>query len=368
DLSSGKVLKTASCLNPQSGFVSDVLSRIRACEKKENLNALTVSVREAINGLIGDEWDVGRMSVAGNATMLHLLCGIDPTPIGVAPFTPVFTALKKYRGEELGFPVSELVLLPSVSAYVGADITADILAADMIGTKENILLIDLGTNGEMALSHDGKIVCTSTAAGPALEGACIECGVGGVDGAVNRVWAEGDRIRWSTIGNKSPVGICGTGLVDLIALLLNRGEIDEAGFLCREKYDVCDGLYLSRADVRQFQLAKAAVSAGIAALLKKAGIEEKEIDECFIAGGLGSYMNVESAARTGLIPGKLKEKTRAVGNGSLYGAQLVLLDRDLQTEAIDIANQSIAIDLSNDSCFAEEFIRRMCFDELSEEI
>ena len=294
--------------------------------------------------------------------MLHLLYGADPAPIGIAPFTPVFTDLKKCRGEELGFQTKELVLLPSVSAYVGADITADMLKSD-----KNVLLIDLGTNGEMALSRGGEIFCTSTAAGPALEGACISCGTGGIDGAVNRVWAEGKQIKFTTVGNRPPVGICGAGLVDLIAVLLERGKIDGTGYLSEEKLYLCEGVFLSRADVRQFQLAKAAVSAGISALLHFAGLTENDVAECLIAGGLGSYMSVENAVKTGLIPARLKDRTRAIGNGSLYGSQLVLTDSVLEAEAVEIAEKSKAFDLSGDTYFADEFVRRMCFDEFSDE-
>lgn len=371
-LSDGKIYKTASCLNPQAAFGSDVLSRIRACADKQNLGALTACVREAIGGLIrsltGDGREPDRIAVAGNTTMLHLLYGADPSPIGIAPFTPVFTDLKKCRGEELGFRTKELVLLPSVSAYVGADITADILSADMLKSEKNVLLIDLGTNGEMALSRGGKIVCTSTAAGPALEGACISCGIGGVDGAVNRVWTEGDQIKFTTVGNRPPVGICGAGLVDFIAVLLESGKLDGTGYLSEEKVYLCDGIFLSRADVRQFQLAKAAISAGVSALLRSAGLTEGDVDECLIAGGLGSYMSVENAVKTGLIPAELKGRTRAVGNGSLYGAQLVLADPAMEAEAVEIAEKSKAVELSGDTYFADEFVRRMCFDGFSDEI
>jgi len=368
DLKSGAVLATASTLNPQAVFGSDVLSRILACGKEENLKALTGCVRKAIAELAG-RLLAGRgeearsMAVAGNTTMLHLLCGVDPSSIGVAPFTPVFTRMREARGGEFGFPAEKVFLLPSVSAYVGADITAGMLAADFLGEGDNVLLVDLGTNGEMAFKHGGKILCTSTAAGPALEGACIECGVGGIGGAVNRVWERGGKLEFSTIDGAPPVGICGAGLVDLISVLLQRGEIDGSGYLNGEKYFLCDNVYLTRADVRQFQLAKAAVSAGISALLRRAGVREGEVEKCLIAGGLGSYMSVASEVKTGLLPAALGNIAEAVGNGSLYGAQLFLLDDRLREEAVCIAERAETVDLASDPYFAEEFIGRMCFDE-----
>lgn len=371
DLGSGTVEKTISCLNPQAVFGSDVLSRIRACGRKENFTVLTSCVREAIGQLTAELLPhakgraLQRMSVAGNTTMLHLLCGVDPSPLGVAPFTPAFTRMRKYCGEELGLPVPDVCILPSVAAFVGADITADMLAADFLNLHDTVLLVDLGTNGELAIKCKNRIVCTSTAAGPALEGACIECGTGGVRGAIDRVWEENGKLAFSTVEGAPPVGICGAGLIDLIAVLLNRSEIDETGYLVTEKCELCDGVFLSRADVRQFQLAKSAVAAGIFALLHRVGISASKVSRLLIAGGLGNYMNVKNAAKTGLIPKELERVSHAVGNGSLYGAQLALADPSLCAEATAIADRAEAIDLSDDACFADEFIRRMWFEELS---
>ncbi len=368
DLHSGKVLGTASRLNPQAVFGSDVLSRIRACESEESFHTLTNSVRKAIgelaNQLIAKRGDsISRMTLAGNTTMLHLFCGVDPSPLGIAPFNPVFTDKRTYRGETFKMKAGEITVLPSISAFVGADISADLLATDLIRAKDNVLLVDLGTNGEMALKSGEKFVCTSTAAGPALEGACISCGVGGIAGAINRVWIQGEGVAFSTIGSEPPVGICGAGLVDLIAALLDLGKIDETGYLAEEKYFLCENVYLTRADVRQFQLAKAAISAGIVSLLNHEGLTCGDISRCLIAGGLGSYMNVKSAVRVGLIPAEFEENTFAVGNGSLYGAQLYLLDETCRAETDEIMERATAIDLSGDGFFADEFVERMCFEE-----
>lgn len=367
-LDDGEVVARTSCLNPQAAFGSDVISRIGACAEKENLarqqKLINEKAAEMVRGLSAQAGGVhvSRMTVAGNTTMLHLFCGEDPTPIGVYPFTPAFLEEREYRGETLGIPADLIVLLPSISSYVGADITAGILAADLASSDKPALLADLGTNGEMALVSGGKILCTSTAAGPALEGACIECGVGGVKGAVNRVLCEGGKLSYSTIGNAPPVGLCGCGLVDFVACLLERGDLDETGYLEEEKVSLTPEVWLSQADIRQYQLAKSAVCAGMRALICKAGLREEDVSRLLIAGGLGYYIDAESAARTGLIPSGLKTRAEAVGNGSLYGAYLVLTDDKCRAEAREIAARCETVDLSSDAVFNDEFIQGMMFE------
>ena len=212
------------------------------------------------------------------------------------------------------------------------------------------------------LVSEGKILCASTAAGPALEGACIECGVGGVKGAVNRVLCEDGKLTYSTIGNAPPVGLCGCGLVDFVACLLERGDLDETGYLEEEKVSLTPEVWLSQADIRQYQLAKSAVCAGMRALICKAGLREEDVSRLLIAGGLGYYIDAESAARTGLIPSGLKTRAEAVGNGSLYGAYLVLTDDKCRAEAREIAARCETVDLSSDAVFNDEFIQGMMFE------
>ena len=364
-LSDGRIVSRSSCLNPQAVFGSDVISRIQACAEKENLKELHRSVVDAsarlVRTLTQGKMRIKRMTVAGNATMLHLFCGEDPSSIGVYPFRTVFTEEREYGADAFGLPCDRLILLPSVSAYVGADITADMLAADFSHSKENILLADIGTNGEMAILSGGKIVCASTAAGPALEGACIECGLGGVDGAIDRVYRQNGRLGYTVIGGETAKGICGCGLIDLVARLLEEGAIDETGYMEAEKYRLTDQVYLSQADVRQFQLAKSAIRAGMLALLRRAGRKEEEVDRLIIAGGLGYYIDPSSAAKTGLIPQALKDRAQALGNGSLYGAYLALTDEACREEARRLASRAETIDLSSDETFTEEFMEGMYF-------
>ena len=312
DRSSGKALAKESCLNPEAAFGSDVLSRIKACEDKkavfEQQALVLVKTRELIKrALAGREETLTRLVVTGNPTMLHLFAGVDPTPIGSAPFTPVFLQERVFAGSELALPAKEVLLLPSISSYIGADVTADILAADLCSSKENVLLADLGTNGEMVLFSDGNLYAASTAAGPALEGACIECGTGGVEGAISRV---------------------------------RRTE----------------------QDIRAFQLAKGAIRAGMRALLRHAGLREEELSRLLIAGGLGYHIDRASAATTGLIPPAWETRTHAVGNGSLYGGYLALLDEGCRAECGKIAARCKTLDLAADPAFSDDFMDGMLFE------
>lgn len=364
-LDDASVVSRISRLNPQAVFGSDVISRIGACAERANLekqhelilSAAAEMVRALSRGAGGVH--ISRMTVAGNTTMLHLFCGEDPSSIGVYPFTPKFLSERTYSGEDLGIPADRVIVLASVSSYVGADITADMLAADFLRGSGSVLLADLGTNGEMALRSNGRILCTSAAAGPALEGACISCGVGGIDGAVDRVWLEDGALRFSTIGGAPAKGICGCGLIDLIACLLRRGDIDETGYLAADKVYLTPQVWLSREDIRQYQLAKAAVCAAMRTLLARAG---EKAPRLLIAGGLGFYIDAANAALTGLIPPDLAPRAEAVGNGSLYGACLALTDETCRAESERIAAQSETVDLTSDPDFNERFIDGMMFE------
>ena len=335
DRSSGKVLAKESCLNPEAAFGSDVLSRIKACEDKK-----AVFEQQA----------------------LVLVKTVDPTPIGSAPFTPVFLQERVFAGSELALPAKEVLLIPSISSYIGADVTADILAADLCSSKENVLLADLGTNGEMVLFSDGNLYAASTAAGPALEGACIECGTGGVEGAISRVRRTEQGFALETIGGAPPKGIAGSGLVDAVACLLRSGELDETGRLAKGRVCFSPNVYLTQGDIRAFQLAKGAIRAGMRALLRHAGLREEELSRLLIAGGLGYHIDRASAATTGLIPPAWETRTHAVGNGSLYGGYLALLDEGCRAECGKIAARCKTIDLAADPAFSDDFMDGMLFE------
>lgn len=377
DKTTGEVLAHASALNPQASFGADVLSRITAFADGKG-DQMQSAVVDATNRLItefaGTGAQIDEVIVAGNPTMLHLFIGVDPSGIGSYPFTPAFTDTKYFEGEMIGIHAPRVRLLPSISAYLGSDVGSGILACEMHQTDKTQLLLDLGTNGELVLSHKGKLYAASTAAGPALEGANLSCGIGGVVGAIDRVWSEDGKLRFTTIENAPARGICGSGLIDLFALLLDEGILDETGAWSEE----CDSalfhhleddcfyltpeVYLSQDDVRQFQLAKAAIAAGIEALLAHCSVSPDQVENLFLAGGLGYYMSAVSAARVGLLSPTLSLRTQIVGNTALKGAQLCLLKDENQIALDALSKQTETVELSFSPTFSRAYIENMGFE------
>lgn len=348
-----------SCLNPQSAYGADVISRIEAC-RDGALPELTRLIRECIKELIKElnaDGEAEELVVSGNATMLHLFCGVSPESMGVSPFTPQFTDVQHPDGAEFG--IKKVTVLPSVSAFVGSDIVAGIYALGLHKTGKRVFLADLGTNGELVLSNKGKLFCTSTAAGPALEGACIECGVGGINGAIDKVFIENGEIGYTTIGGEKPVGICGAGITDAMALFVSENMVDEGGYLENE-LTLCDNVYISQKDVRQFQLAKSAIYSGIETLNEAVGIKTDEIDSFLISGGLGYYIDPESAFTSGLLP-RVKN-IRAAGNTSLQGALMCIGDDEAIEEMRRISKSCVLVDLGGNPKFSERFMNNMFFE------
>jgi uncharacterized 2Fe-2S/4Fe-4S cluster protein (DUF4445 family) len=247
-----------------------------------------------------------------------------------------------------------------MNAFVGADITAAVLSSGMCEQEEISLLCDIGTNGELALWKDGMLYVTSTAAGPAFEGAGISCGCGSVTGAVDQVWVEEEEIRIHTIQNGTPVGICGSGLLDAIATCLELEIIDETGAM-----DEC--IFLSKnvallpKDVRAVQLAKAAIAAGIETVCAEAGICVDAVQTLYIAGGFGSHLNIASAVKIGLIPQVLRKQVKVLGNAALAGAAKILLDQNLKEKAREIAGKAKHVNLGGSKVFNELYIEKMLF-------
>jgi len=351
-----------SRLNPQSSFGADVISRIEACSNG-TLPELTRLIRECIKGMIAEldpDNKAEEMIVAGNTTMLHIFCGISPESMGAYPFTPQFTQAKTFKENELGLNIEKVTVLPSVSAFIGSDIVAGIYALGLHKTDKRIILADLGTNGELVFSDRGKLYCTSTAAGPALEGAGIECGIGGVIGAVNRVFSEDNDISYTTIGGEEAIGICGAGLVDAIALLLKKDIVDPSGYL-EDDFKICKNVYISPKDIRQFQLAKSAIISGIETLIEAVGININDIDKICTAGGLGFYLDAEKAIIAGLLPRIDKGKIKAVGNTSLQGGLMCIGNGEAVAEMAEIANSCTLLDLGGNADFSQKFMDNMFF-------
>jgi len=305
-----------------------------------------------------DEEVIDTMYVSGNTTMLHLFFGVDCSTMGVAPYTPSFVESKKEAAEKIGIQgVKKIVSLPSISSFVGADIVAGLEFIGLPEENKYNLLIDLGTNAEVILYSNTTGIATSAAAGPCFEGANIKCGMSATEGAICEFKLDYGHSTVKTISEKSPRGICGTGLIDIISQLLKNEIIDETGYM-EESYILSENVYLSPDDVRQYLLAKSAVYSAILALIQKEGISFEDISKMYISGGFSAKINISNAANTGLLPKELVGKAVAINNSSLQGVIKYACnggDIDHFTKNIRYA------DLSTDSCFAELFIKNMVF-------
>ena len=384
---SKEVLGTFTTINKQRAYGADVISRIQASNDGK-LEELKISIRkdlyEGICQVIADEGIDGklvrRIAIAGNTTMGHLLMGYSCETLGVFPFTPVDISTIKVSFEEMfggiegldgTFLQAQIVLIPGISTYVGADITAGMLSCGFDRQEKTCLLIDLGTNGEMAIGNKDKILVTSTAAGPAFEGGNISCGMGSVKGAICNVKIENDNVSVRTIGEKAPIGLCGTGVIETVYELLQNELLDETGMLDEDYFD--DGFVLAQTpkgeditftqkDVREIQLAKSAVRAGMETLLLRFGVSYDDVDRVFLAGGFGYKINLEKAIGIGLLPEELHDKISAVGNSSLGGTVVYLTDEDAVERTERIVAASEEIPLSTDKDFNRFYTDYMFFE------
>lgn len=349
-------IKTST--NPQRAFGADIMTRIDFC-RQNSVRKLQKVLIDEINRLICsfDVPEVERMYVAGNTTMLHFLFGVDCSSIGVAPYTPVFLEGKHMMAMELGISNVKCVeSLPSIASFVGADLVAGLNRVEMPETGKYSLLIDLGTNAEIMLFSENTILCTAAAAGPCFEGANISCGMSATDGAIY-AYANG---KATTIGNMPAKGICGTGLFDIIAELLENEIVDATGFMEDEVFQIAPGVQLTQEDVRQFQLAKAAVCAGIQTLLQKQGVEYGCVEKVYISGGFSAKINLTNAVKTGLIPQELEMKCVCINNSCLQGAIRYACE---QNDLKSLVERSVYVDMSSNSVFTDLFINNMLFGE-----
>lgn len=362
DLQSGSVLAECAAMNPQRSISADVMGRIGAAMEGQAVH-LKMLVSQAIETLLAKACALAAIPkdrvcslvVAGNTTMLYLLTGRNPEPLSHAPFAAdwLFDEQSRLFGIPAYYP-------PCMNAFVGADITCAAIAAGMHHGDAISLLCDIGTNGELALWKNGKLYVTSTAAGPAFEGAGISCGCGSVDGAIDKVWVENGKIRIHTIGEMSPVGICGSGLIDAIAAFLEMEQIDETGAV-DEELVLADAVALLPQDVRAIQLAKAAIAAGIQTLLEVSDTREEDVTCLYIAGGFGSHLNVNSAAAIGLIPEGLVQRVKILGNAALTGAATLLRNPARTVEAGALAQKSTHVNLGGNPLFNNLYIENMLF-------
>lgn len=332
DGKTGALLARQGAMNPQTQFGADVITRIQwALEGQGPL--LRDCVRQALSDMT---WALARQAgitpaqitaaaLVGNTAMHHLLLGIDPRPLITPPYMPEVRQAMEVEG--LLPAACRVRLLPNIAGFVGGDTVGCLVSTRFDRLEELTLLIDIGTNGEMVLGNRHRRIACSTAAGPAFEGAKISCGMRGAEGAVDQVFLEQGEIRFHVIGGGDPKGICGSGLLDLIAVLLERGLVDESGHLENGTYSLAPGVRVTQKDVREVQLAKAAIRAGIQLLSVQLGVEVEQIQTVCLAGAFGNYMNPASACRIGMIPPALEGRVRPIGNAAGEGARLCSLSR-----------------------------------------
>ena len=370
---SGNCLAQATGMNPQSRWGADVISRIEAALSGEGSSIATLT-RKAVDDLIYalskdaaiDSPKIDGVVITGNTVMLHLLTETSVEPLSHAPFRAKRLFGEWLTAEELSLaallPTAKIYLPPCMEAFVGADITTALLASEICGQSDSRLLVDIGTNGEMALWHDGALYCCSTAAGPAFEGAGISMGMSGQTGAIDRVQIVNGELYAHVIGEGSPLGICGSGVIDAVACLLDLEWMDETGYLDDDPVMITSSVSFTQEDVRAVQLAKSAISAGICTLLAVSDLPIGSLRELIIAGGFGSYLSILSAIRIGLIPRGLNGRIRVIGNGALSGAVMLLLSRDLHQGAEDLAQKANVVTLSANPVFTRAYMEGMLFE------
>lgn len=374
NLCDGQCLGSISQWNVQKSCGADVITRIGYCMDNENgLEALSSAIRGQISEMVGELCnehgiqvsEVKEIFLAGNTVMQHIFAGISPASIASAPFIP-----KSYFDDGKpcmldGIPV---YTAPCVAGYVGGDITAGILSTHVYRKQGKALFIDVGTNGEMALGDLSGLTACAVASGPAFEGAGISCGMPAAFGAINKVELGEEGLSYEVLGGGEAKGLCGSGLLDLAACLLDLGYIDESG--CLEDDDggdtfyLTDEVYINQKDIRQLQLAKAAVAAGIKLLMQAEGLSFDDIDSLYLAGGFGNRLRPESAVRIGMLPKEMLGKIKPAGNTSLSGAQQALLNPSLRNELVNIKENCRYIELSSDQSFNDCFVDEMSFPEV----
>lgn len=374
DLRTGKVVDRAAAVNAQNSYGADVVSRITfAFENPDNLGRLRHAAVQLINDMVGT---MARRSgvarhriydavVAGNTAMNHILCGVAVDSLALAPFHAVFSALPALAAADIGLalhPQARLYVAPNIKSFVGGDITAGLVASGFAAKPGTALYIDLGTNGEIVLKKGRDFVTTSTAAGPAFEGMNISCGMLAVAGAIHgAAWDNGFKFR--TVDDLPPQGVCGTGLVDILATALARGLLGRDGRIVgsEKRIRLTDRLALTQQDVRDVQLAVAAVRSGVRLMLREFRVDAAGLGQVVVAGAFGSSLDIANAVSLGLLPDLPEGRTVFIGNASLGGARLLLLSRPARTAAEGLAAGISHVSLATRPDFQDEFVRGLEF-------
>ncbi len=361
------VVNTLTGINDQKVFGADVISRISEANRGKGM-MLQLLVRNTLKRMyqkLGMSLETTKSVVSCNTTMGHLLQGYNCRSLGVAPYQPVNIDLHEFKN---------MTMLPGISTFIGADLVSGIIATGMDQKEEISLFVDIGTNAEMAIGNKDRILVTSAAAGPALEGGNIIHGMAGIPGAISTVEIIKDekgvyQNKLEVIDDEAPAGICGSGVLDTVYELRKHGLIDENGLLAEEYfetgYPLGGKIFFAAKDVREVQLAKGAIRAGIEVLMKEYGVTPDQIDSVYLAGGFAYYMNVKKAVGIGLIPKELEKKVQIVGNTSLQGAEYFAMEdgaesriRDQFVRAVDMAEEIV---LADNELFQELYIKHMNF-------
>lgn len=369
---SGETLARASCMNPQSKYGADVISRVQYAMDGQ-AEELSACVKKALADLTSraaaaagvDSKEITAVALVGNTAMHHLLLKLDTKPLTVPPYMPSVKQAMEVAADFL--PVAEgtkIRILPNIAGFVGADTVGCLVATEFDKLEKMTLLVDIGTNGEMVLGDRESYLACSTAAGPAFEGAKISCGMRGQAGAIDHVWLEDGKVKHSVIGSAEAAGLCGSGLLDLTAVLLQTEEIDETGRMEEEAYTIPGtSVTLTQKDVREVQLAKAAIRAGIELMCKKRGITPEDIDQVLLAGAFGSYMDPASACAIGMIPPCLEKKIRSIGNAAGVGAKACALSRGAYDYSTRLAQKAEFLELASMAEFNDCYVDCLMFEE-----
>ncbi|MHC1611608.1 MAG: ASKHA domain-containing protein [Candidatus Methanospirareceae archaeon] len=368
DLETGAVLSIISRENPQTKYGNNVISRIEFARRDQAI--LEREIRRAVNEMITamvEPDEVYEIVVVGNPVMRDLFFGYSVESLGKSPYEPLSLNPVHKTAKELGLtanPRAKVYGLPLIGGFVGADALALVLATEMYKHEKISMAIDIGTNTEIVLGNRDKLIATSCAAGPAFEGSSIRYGMGGVSGAITEVRIEGDgRVSYETLGDAPPVGVCGSGLIDTLAELLDKEIIDGRGkFRGRGKeFRIAGEICLSERDIDQLNLAKTAVAVGIKTLMERYGVAIDEIDCVYLAGAFGYFINVENAMRIGLLPAIEVKKVNKVGNAAVEGARQALISRRKREDAERIAKRIEHVRLEDEEDFMEKFVSELYF-------
>lgn len=362
DGKTGDQLAQSSAMNPQQQYGADVISRIQEV-LEHGSSAMSGCIRETMvalcrevcrqAGITPEEITVS--AIVGNTAMHHLLLNIDPKPLVTPPYMSAVSKAMELPGG--------VRVLPNIAGFVGGDTVGCLVCTRFDQQEALTLLIDIGTNGEMVLGNKNRRIACSTAAGPAFEGAKISCGMRGAEGAVDHVWLENGEIRFHVIGDTRPLGLCGSGVLDLTAVLLELGTIQESGRMSCEAFTLCENVVLTQKDIREVQLAKAAIRAGIELLVETMGARVRDIQKVFLAGAFGSYMNPRSACRIGMIPPVLAGRIEAIGNAAGEGAKLCALSREEFAYSQRLSDTTEFLELASLPQFQDRYVDALEFEE-----